>query len=134
MSEEKQITNTTEETDPKRRSINKKLSEMSKEAKGKRKLKTPPKDENIEDSGCTSIESKLSINYTYVFGAIGIIIALVNLYYTRKSVVGVPKDEKKEGRKKREVGTEPKDTPRAPDVEKEKQQKKSNSRIISFYD
>ena len=70
--------------------VNKKLTEMSKEAKTrtkKRKLQKPPK-----DTGTTV--STLTNNQMYMLLAvIGVVIAGASLYYQRKSVV---KDEKPE--------------------------------------
>ena len=72
--------------------VNKKLTEMSKEAKTRKKRKLQ-KPETSKDTGASSTSvSTLTNNQIYMLLAVvGVIIAGASLYYQRKSVV---KDEK----------------------------------------
>ena len=84
------ITNDTQETDPVRKTVNKKLATMSKETKeakkNRRRPLKPPKDE---------VELP-NINPMYLLTGVGLIIALLSLYYTRKTAMKEEEEEKEE--------------------------------------
>ena len=94
------IRNDTEETDPNRKKINKKLSEMSKEAKKRKPLRAPPKDDDVDDDvyeeKSPKVKQSSDINYGFVIAVIGIILAVVNLYYTRISTLKTPPSDDEE--------------------------------------
>ena len=96
------ITNDTVETDPVRKLVNKKLTTMSKETKEQKKNRKrtlkPPKDEFALPD----------INPMYLLTFIGVIIAGLSLYYTRKTAM---KEEKEIEEAREKVENLPQETP-----------------------
>ena len=122
------MTNDTVETDPVRKVVNKKLSTMSKESKeGKKNRKRvlkPPKDEvKLPDR-----------NPMYLLTFIGLIIALVTLYYTRKTAMKEEEEEDIEQQEAREkVKEEAPQSEKPKESESKKQGIKGSDHMDPFY-
>ena len=124
MTDENRITNCEPETDPVRRETNKKLSNMSKKSKSKRKLKEPEDEKNDPLFILRNVDSMC------VIAIVGIIIAGLSLYYTRMSVLG---SQKKPNRKVRSAEHEVQEV-LDPLVVQQSQQGKPKGNFISFDD